>query len=171
MARNPICSGKGRGKRMRVLMLVSEAPPIKSGIGWVAGELTEGLTQHGFEIDTLSANEVKRLAFKVFRISTLGLKWPTIQAKLDQYDVIHVHGAVPSFSDVGLLLGWLGGRIAKRNAALVYTHHCDIDIEGLDGPVGLYNSLHRKLIGLADHVVASTPTYAMKLEEDRKSVV
>jgi len=150
---------------MRVLMLVSEAPPIKSGIARVAGELTKGLTQYGFEIDTLSANEVKRLSFKEFRISSLGLKWPTIQAKLDQYDIIHVHGAVPSFSDIGLLLGRIGGRVARRNSALVYTHHCDIDIEGLDGPVGLYNSFHRKLIGLADHVVASTPTYAMQLEE------
>jgi glycosyltransferase involved in cell wall biosynthesis/putative methionine-R-sulfoxide reductase with GAF domain len=149
---------------MRVLMLVSEAPPIKSGIARVAGELTEGLLDRGFRIDTLSANEVRRLSIKEFRISSLGLVWPRIQKELDQYDIIHVHGSVPSFSDVGLLLGRIGGRLARRNSALVYTHHCDIDIEGLDLPVCLYNKMHRNLLRLADHVVASTPSYAMQLE-------
>jgi putative methionine-R-sulfoxide reductase with GAF domain len=82
---------------------------------------------------------------------------------------------VPTFSDVGLILGRLGLFLARSKAAIVYTHHSYIDIAGLDLPVGLYNKFHSLLLGLADHVVASTPTYASLLEassrESRVSAV
>src|SRR5215212_1864139 len=149
---------------MRVLMLVSEAPPIKSGIARVAGELTAGLRGAGFTIDVLSANEIRRWACKEFRISSLALHWPAIQRRLGDYDIVHVHGIVPTFSDVGLVLGRLGSRVARPTAGLVYTHHSDIDIAGLDPPVALYNWVHHRLLRLADHVVASTPSYALHLE-------
>src|SRR3990170_3640713 len=122
---------------MRALMLVSEAPPIRSGIARVAGELTERLRNLGFSIDVLSANEISRMSVKEFRFSSLGLYWPRIQSKLDEYDIIHVHGTVPTFSDLGLILGRAGGRMARSDSTLVYTHHCDIDIEGREVPVKL----------------------------------
>lgn len=149
---------------LRVLMLVSEAPPIKSGISRVASELVERLRSRGVEIDVLSANEIARWSFKEFRFSSLALHWRTIQRRLPNYDIIHVHGMVPTFSDVGLILGRLGLFLAHSKAAIVYTHHSYIDIAGLDVPVGIYNRLHSRLLGLADHVVASTPTYASLLE-------
>lgn len=149
---------------MRVLMLVSEAPPIKSGISRVAGELTNRLRSRGVEVDVLSANEIPRWTFKEFRFSSLALHWPSVQAHLGDYDILHVHGTVPTFSDAGLIFGRLGTRLARPGSAVVYTHHSDIDIAGLDIPVGIYNAIHRRLLGLADHVVASTPSYAMQLE-------
>ncbi|MEO6457934.1 MAG: glycosyltransferase [Chloroflexia bacterium] len=145
-------------------MLVSEAPPIKSGIARVADKLTVGLRARGIEIDVISANEIPRWTFKEFRFSSLGLRWRQIQSRLGSYDIIHVHGTVPTFSDVALLFGRLGSRNVPSKPAIVYTHHSDIDIEGLDLPVRLYNLLHRKLLKLADHAVASTPTYALTLE-------
>lgn len=150
---------------MRVLMLVSEAPPIKSGIARVTDKLTEGLRRRGITVDTISANEIPRWAFKEFRFSSLGLRWPEIQARIKDYDIVHVHGSVPTFSDIGLLFGKLGNR---KGPAIVYTHHCDIDIAGIDLPVRMYNAVHRRLIGLADHVVASTPTYALQLEDSTR---
>ncbi len=42
-------------------MLVSEAPPIKSGIARVADKLTVGLRARGIEIDVISANEIPPL--------------------------------------------------------------------------------------------------------------
>ncbi|MEO5953966.1 MAG: glycosyltransferase family 4 protein, partial [Chloroflexia bacterium] len=149
---------------MRVLMLVSEAPPIKSGIARVAGELTDRLRHLGVHVDIISANEIPRATFKEFRFSSLGLRWRQIQNKLGEYDILHVHGSVPTFSDVALLLGRLGTRFSGNLSAVVYTHHCDIDLEGLKTQVDIYNTLHHRLIRLADHVVASTPSYALQLE-------
>ncbi len=160
---------------LRVLMLVSEAPPIKSGISRVAGELVDRLRAMGVTVDVLSANEIPRWSFKEFRLSALALRWRIVQRRIASYDIIHVHGMVPTFSDVGLIFGRLGRRLAHSEAAIVYTHHSYIDIAGLDLPVGLYNRLHSRLLGLADHVVASTPTYASRLEgssrESRVSAV
>src|SRR5437870_2584926 len=149
---------------MRVLMLVSEAPPIKSGIARVAGKLTEGLRERGITLDVLSANEIARWTFKEVRLSSLALRWPEIQRHLGEYDILHVHGTVPTFSDAGLVLGRLGSRHAQRNLGIVYTHHADIDIAGLELPVSVYNALHYQLLRLADHVVTSTPSYALRLE-------
>ncbi len=149
---------------MHVLMLVSEAPPIKSGIARVAGQLTEGLRERGIQLDVLSANEIGRWTFKEFRLSSLVLHWPEIQRRLADYEILHVHGTVPTFSDVGLVLGRLGRRHARPQTGIVYTHHSDIDIRGLELPVSLYNAVHYRLLHLADHVVASTPSYAMRLE-------
>jgi glycosyltransferase involved in cell wall biosynthesis len=149
---------------VRVLMLVSEAPPIKSGIARVAGELTERLRARGITVDILSANEIPRWTFGEFRFSSLAFHWPRIQRKLPEYDVLHIHGTVPTFSDIALPLGRLGLKLSRPSTAVIYTHHSDIDIAGLDLPVGIYNRLHSMLLGLADHVVASTPTYATMLE-------
>src|SRR3954469_12389074 len=77
---------------MRVLMLVSEAPPIKSGIARVAGKLMDGLRQRGLTVDVLSANEIPRWTFKEFRFSSLALHWAAIQQELKNYDILHVHG-------------------------------------------------------------------------------
>ena len=145
-------------------MLVSEAPPIKSGIARVAGELTERLGRLGVEIDVLSANEIPRATFKEFRFSSLSLRWPEIQKRLGEYDILHIHGSVPTFSEAALLLGRLGSRLVRGVSAVVYTHHCDIDLEGLELTVRSYNRMHRRLLRLADHVVASTPSYALQLE-------
>jgi len=153
---------------MRVLMLVSEAPPIRSGIARVAGQLTAGLRERGIALDVLSANEIPRWTFKEFRLSSLALHWSAIQRRLGDYDIFHVHGMVPTFSDAGLVLGRLGGRMVQPYLGVVYTHHCDIDIAGLERPAGLYNNLHSRLLRLADHVVASTPSYALRLENSTR---
>ena len=145
-------------------MLVSEAPPIKSGIARVAGELTQRLRARGITIDVLSANEIPRWTFGEFRFSSLAFHWPRIQRMLPNYDVLHIHGTVPTFSDAALLLGSAGLKMSKSRAAIVYTHHSDIDIAGLEVPAGIYNRLHSMLLPLADHVVASTPSYASMLE-------
>ncbi len=149
---------------MRILMLVSEAPPIKSGIARVAGKLTEGLRARGLQVDTLSANEIPRWTFKEFRLSALALRWPAIQQRLAGYDILHIHGTVPTFSDAALVFGRMAQATRYPNLGIVYTHHSDIDIAGLGVPVTMYNGLHYQLVRLADHLVASTPSYAMQLE-------
>ena len=149
---------------MRVLMLVSEAPPIKSGIARVTGELTQRLRTLGIQVDVLSANEIPRATLKEFRFSSLALHWPRIQKQLGEYDILHIHGYVPTFSEAALVMGRLGSRMTHRLSGIVYTHHCDIDLEGLDRIVDRYNAFHHRLLRLADHVVASTPSYALQLD-------
>jgi glycosyltransferase involved in cell wall biosynthesis/putative methionine-R-sulfoxide reductase with GAF domain len=151
---------------MRVLMLVSEAPPIRSGIARVAGKLTDGLRERGITVDVLSANEIPRATWKEFRFSSLAAHWPGIQRRLGDYDILNIHGIVPTFSDAALLMARLGRR-HNPSLGIVYTHHSDIDIAGLEAPTGIYNAVHHRMLRLADHVVASTPSYAMRLESTK----
>jgi len=147
-------------------MLVSEAPPIRSGIARVAGKLTDGLRERGITVDVLSANEIPRATWKEFRLSSLVAHWPAIQRRLGDYDILNIHGIVPTFSDAALLMARLGRR-HNPSLGIVYTHHSDIDIAGLEAPTGIYNAIHHRMLRLADHVVASTPSYAMRLESTK----
>lgn len=148
---------------MRILMVISEAPPVRSGIARVADRLSHGLQDAGHQVDVLSQEDVPRMARGEVRLSSMALRLPSLRQRFSQYDLIHLHGPVPTFSDVFLLAG-LRGLNGKR-PALVYTHHAPIDLRGV--PFGLlaplYNGLQERMARLADHVVVTTPTYGQRL--------
>lgn len=140
-------------------MIVSEAPPINSGVARVTEEICKRLRSRGHTIDIVSSNNIPRIELGEVRLSSM--LWngigPVLQ-RLKQYDLVHIHGSVPTFSDVALvfaaLMRILGG------PAIVYTHHCDIELPGKELICAPYNFTHRALARLADHVVVSTPSYA-----------
>ena len=139
-------------KQLRVLVVATEAPPVHGGIARIVGSLREGFQQRGHHVDVLAYPAIKRLQIGEVRLSSLIFKLPELLRMINTYDVIHVHGATPTVSDVALLLA----RLRRRRPLIVYTHHMDLDFKPIGFLNKLYNYLHRRLIAGADVVVAST---------------
>jgi rhamnosyl/mannosyltransferase len=148
---------------MRILLVISEAPPVKSGVARVADKLCSGLQGRGHQVEILSLRDIPRYERGEIRLSSMPLKLPSLKERFRSYDVVHLHGPVPTFSDVFLLWGLRG--LGQRRPKLVYTHHAPIDLRGF--PLGLltwpYNILQERLASLADHVVTMTPAYGQRL--------
>ena len=145
---------------MKILMVISEAPPVKSGIARVAGNLSRGLKAWGHRVEILSLQDIPRFERGEIRLSSMPLKLPQMREKMQEYDVIHLHGPVPTFSDVFLLSALRNG-----HPPLVYTHHAPIDLRHFPFIffAAPYNALQERLARLADHVVVTTPTYGQRL--------
>lgn len=148
---------------MKILMVISEAPPIKSGVARVADKLCRGLRERGHQVDVLSSDSVPRLDYGEVRLSSMPLKIPRLREKFQRYDLIHLHGPVPTFSDVFLLWGLRG--LGAHRPRLVYTHHAPIDLKSppLLPLTWTYNALQERFARFADHVVTSTPSYNQRL--------
>ncbi len=137
---------------MRILQLISEKPPVKSGFARVIGRLTEELEKIGYEVDVLSVYDCR---FKSIGEIKLVLSMTNITKRaMDDYDVINIHGHTPTFSDrLALKLKLSGKRI-------VYTLHCLVDCY-LKPFTALYNSLFDSfLLKRADAVVVSSESYS-----------
>ena len=159
---------------MKVLMIISEAPPVVSGIARAADEICTRLISQGHVVDIVSCNEIPRIALGELRLSSMlwkGIK-PVLR-RLHEYDIVHIHGPVPTFSDVALLFAGLARRTG--GPPIVYTHHCEIELPGKELLSSPYNFVHRTLARLADQVVVYTPSYAESfapfLPPDRISVI
>lgn len=147
----------------KVLLVISEAPPVTSGIARVADHLQQGLRQLGYHVDTISLAEVPRFVRGEMRLSSMVWKGASVLLpRLGEYDIVHVHGPVPTFSDVALLLS--ATKRWPKGPHLVYTHHSEIDLRGYRLLCDLYNWTHKQLARLADQVIVSTPSYARDLE-------
>lgn len=144
-----------RRRGLNVLVLTSEAPPIVSGISRCVDRLTQGLRKRGHNVDVLSSVQIPRVAVGECRLSSLALCWPDIARRLRDYDVINLHGPVPTMSDVFLLLAG-----ARRRVPIVYTHHSAIEIRGVERICRAYNRAHRRLARRADLILATSQHYA-----------
>ena len=141
-----------------VLIITSEAPPIVSGISTCIERLATGLSQRGHTVRVLSSAQIPRLALGEFRLSSFLAYWPRIARELRNFDVVNVHGPVPTMSDAFLRLS---DRLpAYACPAIVYTHHSPIDIRGASRMSAQYNKLHDSLALRADRIVASSQHYA-----------
>jgi glycosyltransferase involved in cell wall biosynthesis len=146
---------------VRVLILISEAPPIASGVARCAEHLVGGLKALGHEVDVVSSADIKRWSFGEVRISSFIAHWPTLARRIPEYDVINVHGPVPTMSD--LLLSLIGRIPPLRRPAIVYTHHSSIDLPRLRTMCHLYERMHRNLAFRSDRVLVTTPSYEQLL--------
>lgn len=142
---------------MRVLLVVSEMPPVASGVSRCASRLVHGLTQRGHEVDVLSSADIRRWTFGEVRLSSMAAHWPRLARRLGSYDVVNVHGPVPTMSDVFLALSRTLPPIGRP--PLVYTHHSSIDLAGWDSACRAYNRIHRRLARSADRVITTTDSY------------
>ncbi len=147
------------GRRpLDILIVTSEAPPIVSGISTCIDKLATGLIARQHRVRVLSCAQVRRIVLGEWRLSSLVAHWPWIVRQLRNFDVVNVHGPVPTMSDVFL---WLASRLpAHARPAIVYTHHSPIDIPGATRTSMRYNQLHLALALRADRIVASSPHYA-----------
>ena len=148
---------------MKILTIISEAPPVKSGIARVAEKLSQGFSSHGFDMDILSLPDIPRVELGEFRFSSMPLRLHQLKDRFSSYDVIHLHGPVPTFSDSFLIWG-LRGLDGKR-PRLLYTHHAPIELKhwGLRPFIKAYNYIQERMSNIADHVVVSTPAYGHRL--------
>ncbi len=146
---------------MKILIVTSEAPPIVSGISRCVGELADGLRHRGHVVDIISSTDIPRVKLDEYRFSAMAAYWPGIARRLRDYDLVNLHGPVPTLSDVFLLFS----RLLRRGACppIVYTHHCAIEIGKLDRACRAYNKMHIALSSFADTVVASSTWYAQPL--------
>ncbi len=148
------------GRRpLDILIVTSEAPPIVSGISTCIDRLATGLIAREHRVQVLSCAQIRRVAFGEWRVSSFVAHWPRIVRQLRHFDVVNVHGPVPTMSDAFL---WLTSQLPPNaRPAIVYTHHCPIDIHGAAMMSMRYNKVHRALaLRAADRIVASTPHYA-----------
>jgi rhamnosyl/mannosyltransferase len=148
-------------------MVATEAPPVRSGIAAVVGYLQDGLQRRGHQVDVLAYPEVGRLAFGDIRLSSLIFRLPRLIRRMGEYDVVHVHGATPTVSDVALLFI----RRRGRYPVVIYTHHMDLAFESENALTRLYNRLHARLSARADAVIATTQDNLRLLEDGRGLVV
>ncbi|MDT7742668.1 MAG: hypothetical protein QOE59_1746 [Actinomycetota bacterium] len=141
--------------RLEVLIVTSEAPPIVSGISRCVDRLTVGLRERGHRVDVLSSVQIPRLMLGEYRFSTLLAHWRRVGALLEGYDVVNLHGPVPTMSDVVLLFAG-----ARRGTPILYTHHSALAVRGAETLSRLYNRLHRVLSGRADRILTTSEHYA-----------
>jgi glycosyltransferase involved in cell wall biosynthesis len=141
-----------------ILIVTSEAPPIVSGVSTCVDRLATGLMARDHRVRVLSCAQIRRIVFGEWRLSSFVAHWPRIVRELPHFDVVNVHGPVPTVSDVFLSLSrWLP---PHARPAVVYTHHAPIDIPGASWMSMRYNRLHQALALRADRIVASSPHYA-----------
>jgi rhamnosyl/mannosyltransferase len=140
---------------MNILLVASEAPPINSGVARCVAKLSTGLRERGHQVDVISGVQIPRVSFGEWRFSSFVAYWPRIAQRLATYDLVNLHGPVPTMSDVFLAL------TRKRAGAqpLVYTHHSAIEIRGLKRACEIYGSLHRKLTGAVDLTITTSSYY------------
>ena len=141
--------------RLEVLIVTSEAPPIVSGISRCVDRLTVGLRDRGHRVDVLSSVQMPRLMLGEYRFSPLVAYWRQIGSLLEGYDVVNLHGPVPTMSDVVLLLAG-----ARRGTPILYTHHSALAVRGAETLSRVYNRLHRVLSGRADRILTTSEHYA-----------
>lgn len=157
---------------MRILTIVTEAPPVRSGVATVVDRLSAGLRLYGHELTTVTVADVGRRELGEVRITGFVRKWPAVRAQLEECDVVHLHGPAPTLSDAFLALWRTVPR--KTRPSLVYTHHADIDIAGARSLCAIYNVVHRGLARAASHVVVSTESYrrlAARHDDNRVVVI
>ncbi|MEN8184496.1 MAG: glycosyltransferase family 4 protein, partial [Myxococcota bacterium] len=145
---------------MKLLLAISEAPPLQSGFARIADRLSSGFRKAGHEVVILSTRETGRFSVGEMRPTGLLPRWPRLRRLLDGVDLAAVFGPTPTFTDA--LLPLLRSR--RNRPRIVYTHVFDIDLPGLNPLCEIYNRLHRRLARLADRVVVATPDYVSHLD-------
>ena len=117
---------KQTAQSLRILIVATEAPPVRGGIARVVGYLQEGLQKHKHHVDVLAYPEVDRLTFGQIRLSSLIFRLPRLIRQIKEFDVIHVHGTTPTISDVMLLFLRIV-RLRHPHPLVIYTHYADLD--------------------------------------------
>ncbi|MCP8318936.1 MAG: glycosyltransferase family 4 protein [Candidatus Methylarchaceae archaeon HK01B] len=135
---------------MRVLQIISEVPPTKSGFARCIKYLSEWLKRLGCESDILSVRDLPHiLAGEVKLVFGKSILRKIIS---NEYDVINIHGHTPTFSDVAFLLGQF------TRKPVVYTLHCLVNFY-LSPLSKFYNIFTNQLLRFSDAVVVSSESY------------
>jgi rhamnosyl/mannosyltransferase len=159
-------------KSVKILLVVSELPPARSGVASSAKLLVEHYRRLGHDVSTIAMRSLPNFVRGELRLSFFFLRWPSIRREALGAQLVHLHGPAPTFSDLFLLLLRLTIRRSRR-PKVIYTQHFELDIPGVRILSRLYNRWHSRLLRLADAVVTTTKAYERVLVErgHRKVVV
>jgi rhamnosyl/mannosyltransferase len=148
---------------LKILQLISEKPPIKSGFSRVISNLSRELEKLGNEVDVMSAFDC---SLKLIGEIKLVLKCDEIYEKLKKdYDIVNVHGHTPLFSDRLLILAKL---LDKK---VVYTLHCLADYQTKPISV-IYNDVFNStFLKLADVIIVSSKSYYDIINHNNKIII
>lgn len=149
---------------LRILIVTSEAPPVVSGISRTIEHLQKGLSDLGHHVDIVSRADYPAFIRREVRLSSIGLFWPSLRRRFAAYDVINLHGPVPTMSEVLFLLRSTQHR--AHQPAVVYTHHSDLAIAAVQPLCRVYNGIARTLAHRSDTVVVSSQAYQRKLHRN-----
>ena len=141
-----------------VLIVTSEAPPIISGISTCVARLAGGLTARQHNVRVISSAQIRRVMFGEWRFSSFVAHWPRIARELRNFDVVNVHGPVPTISDV--FLGLSNLLPDHSRPAIVYTYHSPVDVPAAARWARMYDKFHVQLALRADRIIASSQHYA-----------
>ena len=148
-----------RGRRpLDILIVTSEAPPIVSGISTCIGRLEKGLLDRGHSVTVLSSVQIPRITVGEWRFSSFAARWRRIARDLQDFDVVNVHGPIPTMSDV--FLRQVTRLPSYSRPPVVYTYHSPIDIKSASRMSALYNRYHNTLALKADRIATSSNYYA-----------
>jgi rhamnosyl/mannosyltransferase len=160
---NSVLPAEAVGDRpLRILILTSEAPPVVSGVSMTVSMLQRSLAARGHVVDVVSRADFPRIIRNEIRVSAFGVFWPSFYKRLCDYDVVNVHGPVPSISEMFLALSRTVPNAARPS--IVYTHHSDLAIPHLERWCSVYNRLSNGLAHLADRIVVSSDDYQQRLQ-------
>jgi glycosyltransferase involved in cell wall biosynthesis len=151
---------------MRILIIASEYPPVASGVARSVDRLPRGLRAYGHEVDVLSSADGPYFVAGEVRLSGLSGRLLRLAPEITgHYDLVNVHGPVPTISDFSLAL--LRAIRRRGGPRVLYTHHSTLEFDGgvLAGLGSAYTAAHRLLARLADHVVVTSEAYADLLGE------
>ena len=104
LAGQPADSAVPGRRPLDILIVTSEAPPIISGISTCIDRLATGLVARQHRVRVLSCAQIRRIVLGECRLSSFVAYWPQIVRQLRHFDVVNVHGPVPTMSDVFLWL-------------------------------------------------------------------
>jgi glycosyltransferase involved in cell wall biosynthesis len=153
-----------RKTRVKIAVVVSELPPVRSGVALSAKLLTEHYRGAGHEVSTMEMRSLPNLIWGEIRLSFFFFRWPSIRRELSKVDCVHLHGPAPTFSDLFLLL--LRFTVPReRRPKVIYTQHFELDLPGMRLACRLYNRIHSWILRFADAVVVTTHDYQRLLIE------
>lgn len=143
---------------MRALVVISELPPLITGISRVPENMLRYYPRLGIQVDFFAYRDVRLLRYYEVRLTDTLLRLPTLRRRAQGYDIVHIHGPAPTFADVALLGLALGRR--QPWPRILFTFHFPIALPGFMVPSRLYNALLYRMARLADHVTVTSPSYA-----------
>ena len=148
---------------VRVLLIVSELPPVTSGVARSVERLRQGLIERGHSVDAISSSTEFRWYVREFRLPLGARRLIRYEAATKPYDVVGLHGPSPFYSDA-ILARSIMSKLARRSVPpMVYTHHFSVVVDGVRRLCGPYNTVHRQLARGADSVVVTTESYRQQL--------
>jgi rhamnosyl/mannosyltransferase len=155
---------------MRILFVVSELPPIRSGVARIAAQLLDGYRAAGHEVEVVERRATGEVSLGEVRLSGLALRWSRFERRLDRCDLVHLHGPAPTFADV-VLLG-LALRRGRRPPVL-YSHNFELHFPGPLAPLArLYEVVLLRLAGrVASRIVVATEQVRSRLPRPEAAVV